>query len=169
MVKVERVRYSDTLEREKILAMIKARKEKQKEQSFENEKAVCPECGSRNLVHDYERAELVCGDCGLVIDADLVDEGPEWRAFDHDQGMKRSRVGAPMTYTIHDKGLSTKIDWRNRESYGKSIPSKIVLSLIVKQWPLNPGSNALKKPVLPLDLQNVRQSLQSSKLDVLKS
>ena len=124
MVEVERVRYSDTLEREKIRAMIKARKEKQKEQTVENEKAVCPECGSRNLVHDYERAELVCGDCGLVIDADFVDEGPEWRAFDHDQRMKRSRVGAPMTYTIHDKGLSTMIDWRNRDSYGKSISSK---------------------------------------------
>ncbi len=38
--------------------------------------------------------------------------------------MKRSRVGAPMTYTIHDKGLSTMIDWRNRDSYGKSISSK---------------------------------------------
>ena len=124
MVEVERVRYSDTLEREKIRAMIKARKEKQKEQNFETKKAVCPECGSRNLVHDYERAELVCGDCGLVIDADFVDEGPEWRAFDHDQRMKRSRVGAPMTYTIHDKGLSTMIDWRNRDSYGKSISSK---------------------------------------------
>jgi transcription initiation factor TFIIB len=28
-----------------------------------------------------------------------------------------------MTYTIHDKGLSTMIDWRNRDSYGKSISS----------------------------------------------
>lgn len=29
-----------------------------------------------------------------------------------------------MTYTIHDKGLSTAIDWRNRDSYGKSIPTR---------------------------------------------
>ncbi|MFP4654480.1 MAG: transcription initiation factor IIB [Methanohalobium sp.] len=126
MVEVERVRYSDTSEREKIREMIKARKEKEKEKSSETESSVtnCPECGSRNLEQDYERAELVCSECGLVIDTDLVDEGPEWRAFDHDQRMKRSRVGAPMTYTIHDKGLSTMIDWRNRDSYGKSISSK---------------------------------------------
>lgn len=26
-----------------------------------------------------------------------------------------------MTYTIHDKGLSTKIDWRNRDSRGKNL------------------------------------------------
>lgn len=124
MVEVERVRYSDTSEREKIRAMIKARKEKDKSAEVEKAKVQCPECGSRNLVQDYERAELVCSDCGLVVDAEFVDEGPEWRAFDHDQRMKRSRVGAPMTYTIHDKGLSTMIDWRNRDSYGKSISSK---------------------------------------------
>ena len=76
------------------------------------------------LVHDYERAELVCQSCGLVIDDDFIDRGPEWRAFDHDQRMKRSRVGAPMTFTIHDKGLSTMIDWRNRDSYGRAISSK---------------------------------------------
>jgi transcription initiation factor TFIIB len=29
-----------------------------------------------------------------------------------------------MTFTIHDKGLSTMIDWRNRDSYGRAISSK---------------------------------------------
>jgi len=29
-----------------------------------------------------------------------------------------------MTYTIHDKGLSTTIGWTNRDAYGKSIPTK---------------------------------------------
>jgi len=90
---------------------------------FEEATVECPECGSRDLIRDYERAELVCDSCGLVIDEDLMDMGPEWRAFDHDQRIKRSRVGAPMTYTIHDKGLSTMIDWRNRDAYGKLISS----------------------------------------------
>ncbi|MCK7475093.1 MAG: hypothetical protein MZV49_19775 [Rhodopseudomonas palustris] len=90
---------------------------KRHEKKAENHtETVCPECGGRQLVHDYERAELVCQGCGLVIDDDFIDRGPEWRAFDHDQRMKRSRVGAPMTFTIHDKGLSTMIDWRNRDS-----------------------------------------------------
>ncbi len=90
---------------------------------YEETTVECPECGSRDLIRDYERAELVCDSCGLVIDEDLMDMGPEWRAFDHDQRIKRSRVGAPMTYTIHDKGLSTMIDWRNRDAYGKLISS----------------------------------------------
>jgi transcription initiation factor TFIIB len=104
-------------------------------QELEERALECPECGSRQLVHDYERAELVCKECGLVVDEDFIDMGPEWRAFDHDQRMKRSRVGAPMTYTIHDKGLSTMIDWRNRDSYGKSISSSSRAQLYrLRKW-----------------------------------
>ncbi len=97
-----------------------SKKEKQKIE----ETIKCPECGSTHLSRDYSRAELVCRDCGFVIDEDLIDHGPEWRAFDSDQREKRARTGAPMTYTIHDKGLSTMIGWTNRDAYGKSIPTR---------------------------------------------
>ena len=89
-----------------------------------DKQTVCPECGSKELIGDYERAEVVCANCGLVIDENLVDMGPEWRAFDHEQRDKRTRVGAPITYTIHDKGLSTMIDWRNKDIYGRDIPAR---------------------------------------------
>ncbi|MBW3584203.1 MAG: transcription initiation factor IIB, partial [Euryarchaeota archaeon] len=79
-----------------------ARKEKDKVEEI----TTCPECGGNHLVHDYERGELVCDTCGLVLDDSFIDQGPEWRAFDSEQREKRARVGAPMTYTIHDKGLS---------------------------------------------------------------
>jgi len=97
-----------------------SKKEKQKIE----ETIKCPECGSTHLSKDYSRAELVCKDCGLVIDQDFIDRGPEWRAFDSDQREKRARTGAPMTYRIHDKGLSTMIGWTNRDAYGKSIPTR---------------------------------------------
>ena len=84
----------------------------------------CPECHNLNLQYDYKRAEIICTNCGLVIDENLVDMGPEWRAFDHEQRDKRTRVGAPITYTIHDKGLSTMIDWRNKDIYGRDIPAR---------------------------------------------
>jgi transcription initiation factor TFIIB len=96
------------------------KKEKQKIEEI----VQCPECGSNHLSKDYSRAELVCRNCGLILDEDIIDHGPEWRAFDSEQREKRSRTGAPMTYTIHDKGLSTVIGWKNRDSYGKSIPTR---------------------------------------------
>jgi len=85
---------------------------------------VCPECGSRHLHMDYERGELICEDCGLVIDDTFIDEGPEWRSFDSEDAKKKERTGAPMNYAMHDKGLSTEISWKNTDSYGKQIPSK---------------------------------------------
>lgn len=95
----------------------------------------CPGCGSAHLTKDYSRAELVCEDCGLVIDEDFIDHGPEWRAFDSEQRDKRARTGAPMTYTMHDKGLSTIIDWKNRDSYGKSIPTRNRAQLYrIRKW-----------------------------------
>jgi transcription initiation factor TFIIB len=95
----------------------------------------CPECGGNYLSRDYSRAELVCNDCGFVIDQDLIDHRPEWRAFDSEQLEKRARVGAPMTYTIHDKGLSTMIGWKNRDSYGKSIPTRNRAQLFrLRKW-----------------------------------
>jgi len=85
---------------------------------------MCPKCGGIYLNRDEHRAELICEDCGLVIEEDLIDYGPEWRAFDNDQREKRVRTGTPMTFMIHDKGLSTKIGWQNRDAYGKSIPTR---------------------------------------------
>jgi transcription initiation factor TFIIB len=95
-----------------------------KEKQTIEEIVQCPECGSNHLSKDYSRAELVCRNCGFVLDEDIIDHGPEWRAFDSEQREKRARTGAPMTYTIHDKGLSTMIGWKNRDSYGKSIPTR---------------------------------------------
>lgn len=84
----------------------------------------CTNCGSTHLTRDYERGELVCDECGLVLEEAMIDQGPEWRAFDAEQGAKRARTGAPTTLTIHDKGLSTEIGWRNRDTFGKSIPTR---------------------------------------------
>ncbi|MXV60839.1 transcription initiation factor IIB [Natronorubrum sp. JWXQ-INN-674] len=83
----------------------------------------CPECAG-NLVVDDEHGETVCEDCGLVVEEDSVDRGPEWRAFDAAEKNEKSRVGAPTTNTMHDKGLSTNIDWRNKDAYGNSLGSR---------------------------------------------
>lgn len=83
----------------------------------------CPECGSVSLVRDYGKAELVCKQCGLVVEQEIVDEGPEWRAFDQDQRDKRARTGAPIKYTKPNKGLVTEIDQYNRDMRGIKLSS----------------------------------------------
>jgi transcription initiation factor TFIIB len=82
----------------------------------------CPECGSNRIMNDHESAEIVCMGCGYVVVAELTNQGPEWRAFDTEQREKRARAGAPATFAIHDKGLSTTIDWHDRDIHGQSLP-----------------------------------------------
>ena len=84
----------------------------------------CPECSSESVVKSADRGELICEDCGLVIEEDQIDPGPEWRAFNHSERQEKSRVGAPTTQTMHDKGLTTQIDWKNKDAYGRSISSE---------------------------------------------
>jgi len=85
---------------------------------------VCPECSSDNVVASADRGEIVCEDCGLVIEDTNIDRGPEWRAFNHSERQSKSRVGAPTTQTMHDKGLTTQIDWKNKDAYGRSLSSE---------------------------------------------
>ncbi|MFC4987620.1 MULTISPECIES: transcription initiation factor IIB [Saliphagus] len=98
-------------------------REEETETETEDNDLRCPEC-SGQLVTDDEHGETVCADCGLVVDENSVDRGPEWRAFDASEKNEKSRVGAPTTNTMHDKGLSTNIDWRNKDAYGNSLGSR---------------------------------------------
>ncbi|WP_277553509.1 transcription initiation factor IIB [Halobaculum limi] len=93
------------------------------QEQTDDEGLVCPEC-SGNVIQDEEHGETVCAECGLVVEEDSVDRGPEWRAFDAAEKDQKSRVGAPTTNTMHDKGLSTNIDWRDQDAYGRSLGAR---------------------------------------------
>lgn len=92
----------------------------------------CPECGSTNLIHDYDTGETVCGNCGLVVQEQMMDKGPEWRAFTREEKESRSRVGIPTSYSVHDKGLSTAIGRVDRDAFGRKLP----MSTRLQMWRL---------------------------------
>ena len=93
------------------------------ERPEQSESLECPECGG-NLVSDAEHGETVCEECGLVVEEDEIDPGPEWRAFDASEKDEKSRVGAPTTNMMHDKGLSTNIGWQDKDAYGNALSSR---------------------------------------------
>jgi len=95
----------------------------------------CPECESANLVHDYDTGETICGDCGLVIHDQMMDKGPEWRAFTQEEKASRSRVGIPTSYSVHDKGLSTAISQIDRDAFGRKLPLRTRLQMWrLRKW-----------------------------------
>jgi len=77
----------------------------------------CPECDGRVTTN---AVETVCEDCGLVVDEQRIDHGPEWRAYDDDE---RERTGAPLTATRHDRGLSTEIG-RGTDANGSELSGR---------------------------------------------
>jgi transcription initiation factor TFIIB len=67
----------------------------------------CEVCGGTSWDSDNIRGETVCSECGYVAAENMIDPGAEW--VNHSNGDDRSRVGAPSTLTLSDRGLSTEI------------------------------------------------------------
>jgi transcription initiation factor TFIIB len=95
----------------------------------------CPDCECKTIIRDEDTGEIVCRGCGLVIKESLLNMGPEWRAFTKSEKELRDRVGAPLSLSVHDKGLSTIISRINRDAHGVKIPLKTKLQMLrLKKW-----------------------------------
>ncbi len=83
----------------------------------------CPYCGSKNIIFDYERNELVCADCGSVIEDRLIDYGFEHRFFKNRE--TTPRTSGNYTFRIHDNGIGGSlpdihtVSFRQREKWRK--------------------------------------------------
>jgi len=108
----------------------------------EKDSNFCPECEDNNLISDQSRGEIVCNSCGLVLKQRIIDSGPEWRAFTSEEASKKVRTGAPTTLTLHDKGLSTLIDRRNKDAFGKTISPKMKAEIYrLRKWNVRTRTN----------------------------
>ncbi|MHA1468773.1 MAG: hypothetical protein ACTSP6_11950 [Promethearchaeota archaeon] len=51
-------------------------------------------------------------------------------------------MGAPTTLTLHDKGLSTMIGWRNKDAFGKNITPKMKADVYrLRKWHVRTRTN----------------------------
>ncbi|MDT7861100.1 MAG: transcription initiation factor IIB family protein [Saccharolobus sp.] len=70
----------------------------------------CENCGAENsITYDHEKGIYVCMNCGYVVQENIVDLGPDWRAYTAKDRNERERVGSPMTPKVHDWGFHTTI------------------------------------------------------------
>lgn len=79
----------------------------------------CPECGKGRLVLDQARAEVSCENCGLVVQENIIDAGPDWRSF-ADSGKASQERAAPLSSLQHDYGFGT-VMWGSTDAHGRSI------------------------------------------------
>lgn len=68
----------------------------------------CPECGSTKLTYDSNLGQIICNECGLLVEEDMVDTGIDLSGkFDKDE--KKGRGGAPISMQKFDQGLTTNV------------------------------------------------------------
>lgn len=95
----------------------------------------CSDCNSRNIHEDDVRGEIVCHDCGLIIEEAIVDAGAEWRVYSNSKtGDKGIRAGEKQTHMLHDRGLSTTIAWEDRDYAGKGITFNRSQMYRLRKW-----------------------------------
>jgi len=129
----------------------------------------CPECGSSNRVYDYDTGETVCGDCGLVL-GQMMDEGPEWRAFTDEEKAERSRVGMPITLTVHDKGLSTTIGGPfgiDEDAFGRKLTLETKFQMRrLRKWQIRSRVHSSIDRNLTLAMRELDRLCDSNKLNI---
>ncbi|MEM2743826.1 MAG: TFIIB-type zinc ribbon-containing protein, partial [Nitrososphaerota archaeon] len=127
----------------------------------------CPECGSTNLLIDSRSGEVSCKDCGIVIVQKTYDFGPEWHNFNGEKDKLRARVGAPVTLSIHDKGLSTKISIYNGKISSKEQIENVKL---LDKWDkrtkiMDSESRALSKILYELNIIGMALGVPNSVIE----
>lgn len=68
----------------------------------------CPECGSVDLTYEEQKGEIICNECGLIIEEKMVDTGQDMGG-QFDKSSKKGRGGAPISLQKFDKGLTTNV------------------------------------------------------------
>lgn len=82
------------------------------------DQSTCPECDGE-LVSDSDTGGVVCADCNIVLTDHAVDRGASH--YSRHPSDNSQQAPPPLTETLHDRGLSTTIDWRNADSSGTAL------------------------------------------------
>jgi transcription initiation factor TFIIB len=94
----------------------------------------CPECGDIEFVTDMETGEIACSKCGLVLQEEILDQKPEWRAFTPKETRSKARTGPPASLRKFDKGLTTTFK-PYKDAYGRSLPIRERLKMMrLRKW-----------------------------------
>lgn len=73
---------------------------------------MCPECKKVTaFVSDHSAGDTICTECGLVVEARVIDETSEWRTFSSGDTTRDdpNRVGGPTNELLSDGGMGTII------------------------------------------------------------
>ena len=98
------------------------------------EKQNCPECKS-TLVDDMQNGEIICSGCGVVVDDQIANYGPETISSNFEDKMKLARATGQTTYSQHDLGITTEISISAKDFSGKTINHEVASQMHnLRKW-----------------------------------
>jgi transcription initiation factor TFIIB len=84
----------------------------------------CNECKSP-VVDDIHNGERICSGCGIVVDEQMADLGPETKTSNLEDKMRLARASGQTTLAQHDMGIATDISISSTDFSGKKISSTV--------------------------------------------
>ena len=94
----------------------------------------CPECKS-TLVDDMQNGEIICSGCGVVVDDQIADFGPETTSSSFEDKVKLARATGQTTYSQHDLGITTEISFGTKDYSGKAITHDVASQMHnLRKW-----------------------------------
>ena len=85
---------------------------------------ICKNCNVPTaIIEDHQQGDLVCTECGLVLEQGVIDETSEWRTFsDSDKGgADPSRTAGPTNRMLAHGGLGTSIGRNPDGTYNQTL------------------------------------------------
>ena len=100
-----------------------------------NNDVECSLCNSTLTIFDAEAGEIVCSNCGVVIQDNIESLEKEWRAYTAEALRGKERSGMPTSLAIHDRGLSTYISDSHMDAAGAIIsPEQMSKIRRLQKW-----------------------------------
>ena len=81
-------------------------------------------CNNYNIITDISTGEKACSNCGSVSPERSVYMGSENTGLTKENYLKKSRVGRTIALKMADMGLSTIIESKNKDSFGKILSNE---------------------------------------------
>jgi transcription initiation factor TFIIB len=100
-----------------------------------NNSDACSLCKKTLPVFDAQTGEIVCTNCGMVMQENIESLDKEWRTYSFENINIKQRTGLPSSLALHDMGLSTVISYSNADVYGAAInPEQISKIQRLRKW-----------------------------------
>lgn len=86
-------------------------------------KSMCPECFCEYSITDYDRAEIICKKCGLILDDCLIDYGTKFN-YSNNSDNKKINYEKQSYYLSNNLSYSTIIGLENKDSNGNLLSNR---------------------------------------------